>query len=255
MFQRAAAAYHGVRPHAEALPHPCSSSPMIEQRFPYPTKRCPVDSVYDEIYWLQLKHNPLNEQNFSTVVLGTEKSFDGVLGGFLRPRRSAQEIQAASEKLDVLRWLESEAEDDPEYFQFERGEWPREIQRQGPSLRRELLKDGQNPEVIIGILPVWDKWKIPCLLNYGNWNACPPPEVHAALWKRWWERYRAAPSWIGHGELEFSVLRPVSSKDEALALAREQAFYCPDLVHQVYGTLDGLAASLLGAQNWGFWWD
>jgi hypothetical protein len=233
----------------------CKQGGLSQERFPYPTTRCTVYSVYDEVYWLSLKHNPFNEQNASIVVFGTEKSFDGVLSGFLRPRRSAQEIQSAAVELDVLHWLEDEAAEEPEYYEFARGEWPRDMQRQGPCMRKELLADNQNQEVIIGVLPVWDRWKIPCLLNYGNWNACPPPEVHAALWKRWSEMYGAEPSWIGHGELEFSVRKPVSGKDEALALAREQSLYCPDLVHQTYGTLDDLAASLMGAQDWGFWWD
>lgn len=228
---------------------------MIEEDFPYPTKRCSAYSVYDERYWLDLQHNPLGEKNAAIVIFGTEKSFSGVLSGLLRRERSAEAIQLDAEALDVIEWLESEAEEEPEYYQVKRGEWPREIRKQGPSLRKELLARDQNAEVIIGVLPVWDRWQIPCLLNYGNWNACPPPEVHAALWRRWWEKYGAVASWIGHSELEFSILRPLSSNDEALALAREQFLYCPDLVHQTYGTLENLAASLVGARDWGFWWD
>ena len=228
---------------------------MIEEKFPYPTKRCSAYSVYDERYWLDLKFDPFCEKNVSIVIFGTEKSFAGVVSGLLRRERSTEEIQAAADALDVVRWLESNAEEDPDDYQAERGEWPREIRKQGPDLRQELLSGDKNAEVILGILPVWDRWKVPCLLNYGDRNASPPAEVHSALWKRWNEKYGAIASWIGHDELEFTVGTPVRSKDEALALAREQFLYCPDLVHQMYGTLDNLAASLLDAKNWGFWWD
>jgi hypothetical protein len=127
--------------------------------------------------------------------------------------------------------------------------------KQGPQLRSELLNSDKDAKVILAVLPVWERWKIPCLLNYGNWNDLPPPEVHAALWKRWAETHGASASWISHDEVEFSVDKPVQTKEEALAMAAEQFLYCPDLVHQTYGTLEELAASLVGAQTWCFWWD
>jgi hypothetical protein len=43
----------------------------------------------------------------------------------------------------------------------------------------------------------------------------------------------------------------------ALALAWEHFVYCPDRVYQCTrtGTLDELAAELLNAPVWYFWWD
>ena len=51
------------------------------------------------------------------------------------------------------------------------------------------------------------------------------------------------------------VERPVTDREAALALAREAYRYCPDSVEQGAGTLQALAASLVGSEVWLFWWD
>ncbi|MEN3327087.1 MAG: hypothetical protein V7638_1894 [Acidobacteriota bacterium] len=52
-----------------------------------------------------------------------------------------------------------------------------------------------------------------------------------------------------------SVARPASTRDEALALAKQQFIYCSDIVHQGVGSVEALAATLFGATVWYFWWD
>lgn len=232
-----------------------TKSEMIEPRFPYPIAECSAYSVYDERYWLDLKHNPFCEKNASIIILGDEKSFRKVLDGFANRRHSFEELLELAERLDVHKWFRDIAEEWPDDYQIDHGDWPASRHTQGPKLRRALLDSDKDARVVLGVLPEWDRWKLPCLLNYGDWNACPPPHVHSAVWKHWQERHVAYANWIGGDELEMTVERPVRTRDEALALAHEQFVYCPDLVHQTYGTLEELAASLIDAQSWSFWWD
>jgi hypothetical protein len=78
---------------------------MIENRFPYPTAQCSAYGVYDERYWLDLKHNPMCEKNAAIVVLGTKESFDRIVGGFLKRESSFEELLKSAEQLDVLRTM------------------------------------------------------------------------------------------------------------------------------------------------------
>jgi hypothetical protein len=55
--------------------------------------------------------------------------------------------------------------------------------------------------------------------------------------------------------LELSVARPPSTDQAALALAREQFRYAPDIVQQGVGDVETLAASLKNGHVWYFWWD
>lgn len=56
---------------------------------------------------------------------------------------------------------------------------------------------------------------------------------------------------------EFRVTSPPRDRDTALALAWEHFVFCPDRVHQGTDeeTLEALAAELLDAPVWYFWWD
>jgi hypothetical protein len=55
--------------------------------------------------------------------------------------------------------------------------------------------------------------------------------------------------------MELEVQRPPGSKDQAMALAKEQYGFCYDIVDQGVGALRPLAATLEHAGNWYFWWD
>jgi hypothetical protein len=71
---------------------------------------------------------------------------------------------------------------------------------------------------------------------------------------RWWDLY-GAELCSTVGGAEFRVTRPPRDRESALALAEEHAIYCPDRIHQGMGTLERLAAALLNAPVWYFWWD
>jgi hypothetical protein len=55
--------------------------------------------------------------------------------------------------------------------------------------------------------------------------------------------------------LEFRVARSPTTREAAVELADEQYSYCPDIVTQGCETISNLAASLVNARVWFFWWD
>jgi hypothetical protein len=92
-------------------------------------------------------------------------------------------------------------------------------------------------------------------LKYGAWNECPQPEVHCAFHREWESRWRAQITGMSGDVVECLVLKPPSKKDEAVRLAWEQYWYCPDIVEQGCGSVAELAATLLNSAYWFFWWD
>ena len=135
-------------------------------------------------------------------------------------------------------------------------DWPDDATPQsGFSLPYDLLTHEPHPRVAIALLPALDGWRAPAYLRFGGWNDCPHPAEHVAAFRSWFERFGAEPVGIGQDVVEMRVARPPADRDTALALAREQYGYCADIVDQGVGSLTALAASLLDAESWYFWWD
>jgi Domain of unknown function (DUF4253) len=105
------------------------------------------------------------------------------------------------------------------------------------------------------LVPARQSWKVPVVVRMGHWNECPLAEEHAAVLRYWEESYHAELIGMHYDMLELRVGRPPRTWRQALQLAREQYIYCPDIVEQGTETLDYLAASLLNAHYWFFWWD
>lgn len=110
-------------------------------------------------------------------------------------------------------------------------------------------------EVVLTLLPATQAWMIPCYLRIPQYNDYPEPEVHAALFKWWNEKYGATVACIVPSMIEFTVTRLPRTRYEAMVLAKQHFAYCPDRVDQVSGSIEALAASLLNASVWFFWWD
>jgi hypothetical protein len=160
-------------------------------------------------------------------------------------------------QIDVEQWLEERAGEDPEYYEIEQAAWPEDDQLPNTSITAhcDVLTHEPYPQVIITVLPASEAWMAPCYLKIGNWNDVPKAEEHAALFKYWSEKYGATVACIADDVIEMTVSRPASTREAALELAKQQFVYCADIVHQGVGSVEALAATLLGATVWYFWWD
>jgi hypothetical protein len=176
----------------------------------------------------------------------------------------SSEIIEAGVSLDPVEWLaerergyaEDLGMDVPELYEEVTGEWPEgDHSSHHFSIPFSDLVKTPFPEVYVALVPTKVCWEVPAVLNTGGWNECPVPEVHVCLMKRWHELYGAEVVGISRDIIEMYVARPPRDKEAALALAKEQYLYCPDIVDQGTGTLENLAAALLGGTSWYFWWD
>jgi hypothetical protein len=137
-----------------------------------------------------------------------------------------------------------------------RGAWP--VGRHassGFSIPHDPLTHKPLPAIHVGLFPAENGWEVPAFLMFGGWNECPGPQEHVAVLRSWHARYGAEVVGVTHDIVETWVARPPRTRADALALAREQYLYCPDIVDQGTETLDVLAATLLRGKSWYFWWD
>jgi len=158
---------------------------------------------------------------------------------------------AASHALDVDAWLR------------ERGagklpRWPASADAV-PNAQLHSLFDVSSrrlkPSVFIGLVAVEQPEDLFARLGYGNWNDCPAPAEHVALHRRWRAQFGAEPVVVSHDVVECLVAHPAPDRKAALTLAVEQGAYCADIVEQGVGSVASLAATLLDAPVWYFWWD
>lgn len=137
-----------------------------------------------------------------------------------------------------------------------RGPWPDNIETHTHPLSLIDYKTrGFKKELLIGLIPTAHAWQSAAYFAFGNWNECPPPEVHVAYAREWFDSYGARPVLNSADTIEFLVERPIHCRDEAVEMAQLHFRYCSDTVHQGAGTIDALAAHLLNARYWYFWWD
>lgn len=136
------------------------------------------------------------------------------------------------------------------------GEWPNKADTSaGLSVAYDLLKGTPLPKVYIAIAPTEDWTTIPAYLRWGAWNECPAPEYHVAAMRLWRDRYGAELVGMSNDTINLRVATRPETRDDALALAREQYTYCKDIVDQGVQTYSALAAFLMANDWWFFWWD
>lgn len=111
------------------------------------------------------------------------------------------------------------------------------------------------PRVWIGMFPTVESCDIPAHLGFGDWNACPKPHEHVAVLKHWAERYGVELVTAASDIIELRAARRPATREEALSLAREQFYYCSDIVEQGVGSIATLAKLLMEGNFWFFWWD
>ncbi|MFC8046423.1 DUF4253 domain-containing protein [Nocardia sp. NPDC057353] len=107
----------------------------------------------------------------------------------------------------------------------------------------------------VALVPVAAPWLVPARLGWqGACNAGLDGAEHAAVLRRWHHLYRAELLTLGFDTVWLRHLAPLPDRETALAAAYEAFAYCPDAVHQDYGSLDGVAERLL-RPVWRLWWD
>mgnify|MGYP000909809657 CR=1 FL=1 len=171
-----------------------------------------------------------------------------------------QTALAEALKINVPQWFQARLKEEREYGDFDEsellGEWPTEQFAPSHIVSHLGLLTGQElPLVYLGLMRLEKSWQLPAFAKFGSWNACPDPELHCALLGYWNEKYGAEIVCLSRDTIECKVSRPPSHTESALALAWEQYWYCSDIVMQGVGTVSNLAATLLNADYWYFWWD
>jgi hypothetical protein len=112
---------------------------------------------------------------------------------------------------------------------------------------------GRPLKVVLALIPASNGgWDVPWVVGFGDFNASPRPDMHAAILKRWYERWGAELFAIYHATLEFEVLRPPTTRDEAIGLALEHLIYQENYQTP---TLAEYAAIILDSSIWVAWWD
>jgi hypothetical protein len=164
------------------------------------------------------------------------------------PDRHPEELRNRAQEDSILAILQG--------FKPDIGEWP---QHTPPAPELTLAYDirtGQPLKKLYLALIPSDEWAtVPAHLLWGGWNACPDPEYHVAAFRSWRRRFDTELVGIGRDTLNLKVGRRPATRDAAMELAREQYLYCNDIVDQGLGSLEALAASLMEADWWFFWWD
>lgn len=174
----------------------------------------------------------------------------------LLARHAPADVIAKAQDVDVAAFLRNRLDELEENGGLPRGEWPgspvpsTEIGIHLDTLSRKPLR-----ETFLVLAPVPEPWEAVAYVPFGGWNECPLPEQHVAVFSHWGATYAAEPVGITNDTIECLAGRPPTTRDAALALAREQYAYASDIVDQGTETIDALAAALLNGTAWFFWWD
>jgi hypothetical protein len=103
--------------------------------------------------------------------------------------------------------------------------------------------------------PVARWWETFAHTRFGSVNARPHPEVHVALGREWAASHGARLIALTGDTVEYSIAKPIATREEALRMSDIHNHYCPDNIQQNWGTFERYAATLLNAPVWSFWWD
>ena len=139
---------------------------------------------------------------------------------------------------------------------LEEGQWP--TQSVSPiklNAHYDLLRQQPYEHVFLAKIPTDKPWEIPAYLRFGGWNECPGPEELVVVLRQWSQRYGVEIYSLSDDAMECTVARPPQTREDAMALAHEQFLVCNDIVSQGTESVALLAASLLKADAWYFWWD
>jgi Domain of unknown function (DUF4253) len=208
------------------------------------------------------------------VILGSSEEADGILYGLDENIEHAAARLTAAETLNFpndLRKLraeersriraqikpENQANFDRDWSIPEVGEWPTEPVPQVSEPAVLFDMNGLYRDVVVVVLPANDASEALAMLNYapGEYETVCPIEHHIAALRDWQADWGFELVSCYRGVIEGRVKRRPTDRQAALALARVQYEYCPDVVNQGVGSQAVLAATLQSTDWWYFWWD
>jgi hypothetical protein len=162
---------------------------------------------------------------------------------------------AALDAGTILNPKGSWADLDPHARQDMLDRWPPEPRRLD-TFGLPYGRDGGPAPVDVALVVAEHGWRIPAIVNFGGWNACPPAAVHGAVLRYWSGCYGAELACLSWATVELALARPPRTRPEAMALAWEYATYCLDGM-SLYDADDipDLAACLIDAGVVRCWWD
>lgn len=226
---------------------------MTSPRFPYPTAELTGDVALES--WHRMRAAGIRE-GFYPVIVGNLSDLESLSESASQTGINPRDTIVSGITSDAAACLAARRESDPEtYEDLPEGEWPDAPTQHEPVVHLEMPSGIPKERVFIAKIPTTVPYEVPAFLRFGGWNDCPLPEQHVTLLKHWHEQYGAEILSLTADTIECFVARPPSSPEQALALANEQVVYCSDILFQGVENLNALAASLLNARHWFFWWD
>jgi Domain of unknown function (DUF4253) len=240
------------------------------KKFPYPLIKTSGSEALTEFEKQKLLGHGV------PVILGAEDDIDHIMGGWdkWKPSDAAATLVKAKsfgEPFDIVAFRKNELEklnimlkaqgkeeiaEDNEESMPEIGDWPSQPEvMSGPTVSIDIITKKALPIVYIALVPARDSTELPAYLNWGNWNANPPPETHVAMLRKWQKLYGAEIVGMTADVINVRVKTKPQSREEALKLASEMYHYCEDIVTQGTGDIAPLAATLMASDYWFFWWD
>lgn len=113
-------------------------------------------------------------------------------------------------------------------------------------------------EILMVKIPVKNPWEIAAWIPMGGFNDCPLPAEQTAVFRYWFEKYRAVPAVVTYDIWEMRVENPPKTDEESENLAKEQFAFCYDIVMQAskgWDRIRALASTVKNSSAWYFWWD
>lgn len=204
------------------------------------------------------------ESGVYPVLLGDKEEYETVRETYDCNRSEfgpAAEMIAQSRTETAQAWFAARREEldlDDAWLTQEDAKWPAptgEVDQPEIHTHLDLLKGRPKKIVYIAEAKVSAGWEAFAQLAWGGFNECPFPHEHCLLHRTWAEEYGAELVSMSDAVVECRVARPPQTRQAALALAKQQYLYCPDIVDQGTESIVGLAAELLKCPYWFFWWD
>lgn len=163
---------------------------------------------------------------------------------------------ANSLNIDPMRWFTQIVTEEPTHYQAKEGEWPTAFSEADElGTAQEYLSRDPDKELLIGLFAVSAPWEVLAHLGWGGFNDCPGPAEHCAVHRYWGSLYQTEIAVITRDLIRCLVGRPPATREASLKLAWEQFAYSPDIVTQGCSSIAALAAGILDAPDWYFWWD